>query len=785
VPEEQGLNEENRTVARRNDPPEGQLLLGPRHGAEDGAGRRAYAAYGDLDPVGPPSAKRRFIDYPRRARRGWTRWFPSWRLVLSLLLIVVAALCGAVLVKYSRTSLPSQQNADATFQTTVVNDTSGKAIGRFSAQTRFWKPLAEIPPAVQNAVLAAEDRTFRTNGGISFTGVVRAALNNVRGGARQGGSTITQQYVKNAFSSTTDRSWSRKIDEFFVSIKAAQQLSKNDILENYLNIIYFGRGCYGVEAAAQCYFGKPVAKLTPTQAAYLAGIIDGPELYDSGTPDARAAAKARWTYVLDGMVTQGWLSPAERAKAVFPKVKPRTEPKAPGADDQTQYLLAMVQQEARDKYKINEQDLQRGGYKISTSFDLQKMKDAADAVHQVLGPRSSWPSRTQVAVATVDATNGQVVSVYAGDGKRSQNAVTQDIVQAGSTFKPFALVAALEGKRSTGSCDPQAPGSDALSLRSRFDGHSPQKIKGAGTVRNFGNEQFGYIDLVTATAHSVNTVYVGLNRKVGPGQTEQVARCAGYPERANGLNDTPRNVLGSSAPHPLDVARAYATFAAQGVRHDTYWIKSITKNGDTVVPEQKGDDGTRVFDKGVMADATYAMQAVVKEGTGTYVSRLGRPVAGKTGTSEANKSAWFAGFTPQYATVVALYRTDKKGNPIALQPWGALQSPVVGGGYPARVWETYMASILQGTKVEDFPEPVFGGGTFNPAPAPAPSPTVAPSPSGSATPSPTLSPTPTASEPQPSPSDSNPTPEPSVTDTKPLPSPPGFPRPKPSHSPKP
>jgi membrane peptidoglycan carboxypeptidase len=292
---------------------------------------------------------------------------------------------------------------------------------------------------------------------------------------------------------------------------------------------------------------------------------------------------------------------------------------------------------------------------------------------------------------------------------------------------------------------------------------------------------------VTATAHSVNTVYVALNRKVGPAQTAQVARCAGYPETANGLNDMPRNVLGSSAPHPLDVARAYATFAAQGVYHDTYWIKSIKKaDGTVVVPEHKAS-GKRVFDEGVVADATYAMQAVVKEGTGTYVRRLDRPVAGKTGTSEENKSAWFAGFTPKYATVVALYRTDKNGNPIALQPWGVLQSPVVGGGYPARVWETYMASILHGKKVEDFPDPVFGGKTLNPAPPPAPSPSTTASPSSSAAPSPTPTPAPTASGPEPSPSDSSPTPEPSATETnpQPLPSPPGFPRPKPKPSPKP
>ncbi len=279
-------------MSRRSDRSQGQLLLGPRHGAEDGAGRRAYEAYTDLDPVGPPPAKGRFIDYPRRQRRGWTRWIPSWRLVLSLILIMIAGLCAAVLVAYSRTELPSQQNVDATFQTTIVTDTRGQEIGRFAAQNRIWKPLNQIPRVVQDAVIAAEDRTFRTNQGVSFTSVVRAAVNNVRGGARQGGSTITQQYVKNAYSSTTDRTVGRKINEFFVSIKAAQSLSKDEILERYLNIIYFGRGCYGVEAAAHCYFDKNVGELTPSEAAYLAGIINGPELYDSGTRAAAAAAEA-------------------------------------------------------------------------------------------------------------------------------------------------------------------------------------------------------------------------------------------------------------------------------------------------------------------------------------------------------------------------------------------------------------------------------------------------------------------------------------------------------------
>ena len=780
-------------MARRSDRSDGQLLLGPRHGAEDGTGRRAYETYADLDPVGRRPAKGRFIDYPRRSRRRWTRWIPSWRLVLSLFLILVAALCAAVLIAYTRTELPSEQNVDATFQTTIVYDTHRKELGRFAAQNRIWTPLNKIPRTVQDAVIAAEDRTFRTNQGVSFTSVVRAALNNVRGGARQGGSTITQQYVKNAYSSTTDRTVSRKINEFFVSIKAAQSLSKDQILERYLNIIYFGRGCYGVEAAAQCYFNKPVAKLTPSEAAYLAGIVNGPELYDSRTAAAKAAATARWSYVLDGMASMGSITPQQRAGAVLPKVLPRHRQAKQAAGDQTEYLLGMIREEAK-AYGITEQNLEQGGYRISTTFDSERIRDAERSLTDVLGPRKSWPSRTQAAIATIDARNGQVVSVYAGNGDRDSNAVTQDIAQAGSTFKPFALVAALEGAREPGNCDPQPPGPDSLSLRSRIDGRSPYRIPGLKQrVTNFPGEHFGFVDLVTATAHSVNTAYVRLNRQVGPQHTMDVAVCAGYPAPAEGgqgtlgLNDGILNVLGTSSPHPLDVASAFATFAAQGVRHDPYWIKSISKaDGTKVVPERK-NTGKRVFDEGVMADATYAMEAVVKQGTATYVRNLGRPAAGKTGTTSGNMSAWFAGFTPQYATVVTLYRLDRHGNPVELEPWAGAGSEVTGGSLPARVWTDYMREILKDEPVEDFPQPVFGGTTVNAAPTPSVTPSSAPSESESpsAAPTPTPTATPTPSEPTPSPSEPSPTPSATESEPGPLPTQPGLPRPKPRPRPSP
>jgi len=365
-----------------------------------------------------------------------------------------------------------------------------------------------------------------------------------------------------------------------------------------------------------------------------------------------------------------------------------------------------------------------------------------------------------------------VVSVYGGDGKRAQNAVTQDIAQAGSTFKPFGLIAGLEGKRGKGDCGPKAPDDTSLSLRSTFDGHSPQNFNGF-KVSNFGQEQFGNIDLVQATTHSVNTVFVALNKKVGPEHTEDVAICAGYPPRTNGLAPVQSNVLGTSSPHPIDVARAFSTIAAQGVRHDSYVItKIVSAQNGAVIKRHTTTSDKQVFDPGVIADTTYAMQQVVKHGTATTVNRLGRPVAGKTGTTTDNKAAWFAGFTPQYTTVVVMYRQNAKGGVVSLQPWAGAGSEVTGGTLPARVWTTYMQDVLDGVPVADFPEPTNGGqdaasspiqtqtetstphpstttSTQRPPPTPTPTPTggPSPSPSVSAEPTPTFSPTPTRTRP--------------------------------------
>ena len=268
-------------------------------------------------------------------------------------------------------------------------------------------------------------------------------------------------------------------------------------------------------------------------------------------------------------------------------------------------------------------------------------------------------------------------------------------------------------------------------------------------MQNFGGASYGYINLLRATANSVNTVYVGLNDQIGPEKTMNAAIRAGLPKSTPGLQANLSNVLGTSSPHPIDMAGAYATFAAQGVRHPPFVVSAIRRTDGGVAYRNRGA-GKTVFDKAVMADATFAMQQVVKGGSGSYAQALGRPVAGKTGTSTDNKSAWFVGYTPQLSTAVAMYRVGKNGKTLDLQGFGGF-GEITGGSFPVRIWTSYMQAALDGAKVEEFPQPSFGGDVVNQAP-PSTQPPAAP------TQKPEPSPTPTTPTPTTTPTDRTPTP---------------------------
>ncbi|SDP52920.1 Membrane carboxypeptidase (penicillin-binding protein) [Pedococcus dokdonensis] len=651
-------------------------------------------------------------------RKKWLKGLGITALVGFLLAVV------AFFLAYSLIDTP-KPNDLANAQASIIYYADGKTeMDRISEVNRESVKLSQVPKPVQQAHLAAEDRNFYQNSGISPTGIARAVWVGLRGGATQGGSTITQQYVKNYFL-TQDQTLSRKGREIIISIKIAKQESKDQILENYLNTIYYGRGAYGIQTASKAYFNKDVSKLTPSEGAFLASVIRAPSLYDPGLgAEQKANAESRWKYVMDGMVTEGWLTPEQRAAAKFPTLqKPR---KTTGATGPTGYLVDQVKRELKSKLKLTDADIDKGGYKIVSTID-KRTQDAAVAAVKDRMPTGKGTSTLRAGLTSIKPGDGAIVALYGGaDYQKNQfNTATQATMQAGSTFKVFALLAGLSQDK-------------PISTHTKFDGRSPQYFKEfedsaaktdflrRGGVANFGGgagEQFGNIDLREATGHSVNTVYAQLNIKVGPEATKAAAIAAGLPSDAQAkarkiepLGTNYANVLGTSHVTVLDMANAYATIAAQGTRATPYIIRTV-KGGPGDLDYKVKPVKKAAFDKDVMADTIDAMEQVVKSGTATYAQNLGRPAAGKTGTTTDNKAAWFDGYTPQLATAVGIYSTGKNGEELSMNNVPGV-GELTGATVPLRIWTDFMEAALKGQKVVDFPKRVGLGDdqVFTPPP---------------------------------------------------------------------
>jgi membrane peptidoglycan carboxypeptidase len=657
------------------------------------------------------------------------RYLPSWRQWLALFATGFGLLVAAFVVLYVKVDVP-KPNDQALQQSSVVYFADGRTVlGRFGQTNRESVPLSQVPVSLQHAVLAAEDRQFYEHGGFSPTGIVRAAWNDLRGGSLEGGSTITQQLVKNYYL-TQQRTLSRKMQEFIVSIKIEQQLSKDQILQDYLNTIYFGRGAYGVQAAARAYFHTDVSQLTPAQGAVLASILRSPGAY---SPEHHLdALKARWTFVLDGEVTEGWMTAAQRAAAVFPTISPRG---VAGPSGPNGYVVAYVESELAS-HGISEDDLASGGLRVYTSID-QKAQGAAVAAVTKQRPTTDAKG-VRVGLASVDPRTGEIVAMYGGpDYGRPQyiNDATQSIAQAGSTFKAFTLAAALKA---------------GVTLDSRWDGSSGRvftDVHGSTTkpIANEDHKSYGHITLLQAIEDSVNTVFVDVENQpeVGAAAVVQAARDAGIPESVQ-IQPTLSATLGVASPTALDMASAYGTFASGGMRYTpTIVTKVVGSNGGsiyTLTPR-----GTRAFDQDLSAQVDFALQKVVTDGTGTKARAVGRPVAGKTGTTDSNLSAWFVGYTPQMSTAVVMFRTGPDGRTRESLTGAGGGGRVNGGSFPAAIWTSYTSAALKGTPVLKFPtapEPL--GLTASPTPTPTASP--------SATSSPSPTPSTSTSGPSPSPS---------------------------------
>nr|WP_216629628.1 transglycosylase domain-containing protein [Brevibacterium renqingii] len=661
------------------------------------------------------------LNYPRAGVSGWTRYLPSIRVLVVGGLSVIIALCVLFAIGYASTDIP-EPNLEATGQTSTIFYSDGKTpIGQYKVEDRKSVDIDEISEPMQKAAIAAEDTSFYENRGISIKGLSRAVVGVATNKYAGGGSTITQQYVKN-FYLTNEHSFDRKIKEMFISLKIDQQQSKDQILANYLNTIYLGRRSYGIEVAAQNYFDKPAKDLDVSESALLAAMIQRPGAADpSENPEAY---EDRFNYVVKSMTDEGFITEEQAAKVEMPKVQKAN--KESSLSGQKGYMWDFVRREALKKLDIDEAQLDRGGYNIVTTFDKDRMKAAEKAIKS-LPPNQ--PDGMQAGLVSIDPDNGGIEAFYGGKNYLDQafNASTQSHVQSGSTFKPFALVAGLE---------------NGVRLTDTYPGSSPTTLNNDGTpwtVNNFGSTSYGPVSLLKATQSSINTAYAALNVQVGPDKTVDVAQRAGLSGNCTdeemesgstggcsiGLTPNPSNVLGTASVKPIDMATAYATFASNGVRHETHSIKKITQGTDDEEVFKAESKGKRVFDKAVAAETSFALQQVVNGGSGSYAQNLGRPAAGKTGTTNENKAAWFSGYTPNLATSVVLYR-EVDGKEVSIGAYGG-RGQVTGGSFPVQVWTDYMQQALEGEKVEQFPargelpdkpKPK----NTNPAPAPKPQP---------------------------------------------------------------
>jgi len=591
-------------------------------------------------------------------------------------------------IAYFTVSIPDP-NAYVNSQATIIQYANGEEIGRVGAQNRTIVSLTKIPLHLREAVMAAEDRDFYSNKAFSPIGILRALKNNLLGGSLQGGSTITQQYAKTAFL-TSERTIQRKIKELVIAIKLENQLSKDEILENYLNTIYFGRGSYGVQTASQQYFNRTVDQLSISQAVVLASILRSPGLYDPAfNKDNRPRLENRFAYVVKGMVEKGWLTEKEAAKLKIPYIAPRAT--SGSLSGPKGHIIEAVRKDLI-KFGFTEDQIMVGGLVVKTTLVQQAQQAAVDAVNKQAPTKA--PDNLHIGLVAIRPGTGEIIAMYGGKDylTRQLNDATQAIAQAGSTFKPFALIAGLQ---------------QGIPLTSMWNGDSPQTFDDAGKpypVANYGFEGWGQISLLKATASSVNTVFVPLGIQVGPENVVEAARRAGIPESV-AMMPTPSVVLGVASPHVLDVANAYATFAANGIYAKPYLISQVIGSNKGVLYEGKPQT-QEVFAADVMADLTYALKNVVTSGSGFAARKLNRPVAGKTGTSQSNASAWFSAYTPQLAASVALFRDDATQT---LKGVGGLAT-VTGGSFPARIWTAFMQGALKGEPVLNFPAPANIGG---------------------------------------------------------------------------
>jgi membrane peptidoglycan carboxypeptidase len=577
---------------------------------------------------------RRLRNVPRRG--GWRRLRRvAIRLVksgLTSVLLLVSAVAGLVYGS-SQVAFP---NRAATPEATLYEYSDGTPMATQGPDHRLVVPLSKVPESVRHSVLAAEDRGFYSEPGVSFTGLARAALTDIGGGAIQGGSTITQQYVKNAYL-TSQRTASRKFREMVLSIKLSREYSKDQVLEWYLNTIYFGRGAYGIEAAALSYFGVSVDQLSVAQGAVLAAIIRSPIGYD---PDKHAAKlHSRWEFVVDGMVSEGWLRKADRQRLRFPTVLPRADSLFGANAGPNGVALRAIRAEL-SVAGFTDSRLRAGGLTVRTTLSRPAQTAAVDAVSTGLAGASK---ALRGAVVSIQPSTGAVLVYYGGADPSGEDA-TQNWRLPGQTLEPFVLAAAVQ--------------------------------QGVPV-----NAQLGPRSLVSATTRADARVYGLLASKLDPARLTATALRFGVPP-------SPEYEV-----RPLDLAAGYAALAAGGVARAPYLVAQVTDRSGKVLYTHRPTPPRRVLSARIANDVAYAMHAVA--------AQVGHPLAGRMSSAASGDrglaaDSWLAGFTPRVATV-AWIGTETKPGAGPAKPTAALPGQLAGS-----VWQRVTEAALRGTSPSVF-----------------------------------------------------------------------------------
>ncbi|MFB6875383.1 transglycosylase domain-containing protein [Streptomyces sp. NPDC056323] len=641
----------------------------------------------------PPITRRlRTPDYPRAGRRGWRRWIPSWRLVLGSVLMFTATLATVVGIAYARTDIPEDLNAFATQQDTVYYWADGTPMARTGWVSRQEMPLSKIPDHVRWAVLAAENADFYSDHGISTQGITRALWRTVSDGDTQGGSTITQQYVKNVYLSQ-DQSFSRKFTEMLMAVKLDRRLSKDKILQEYLNTSWFGRGTYGLQRASQAYYGKEVTQLNASEGAFLASLLKGASLYDPAVnPRNRERAVERWQWTLDRMVEIGRLSPAERATyTTFPEPKPPHRSNSAGGQDG--YLVQLAESYAKRAGHISDARFDLGGYQIYTTFEKPRMTALARAVRDArdkLDPKQRKADRFVRFGASTVAPDGRILAVYGGPDFERQafNESNAGTVPAGSAFTPFVYAAGLQhgvthernGPRSTVTPSTEYDGDDDIPVMTPegpYWDRSGKMVKG----NNDGDKSFGRISLHEAMTKSANSPFLQLGMDTGLKLVRSTAEASGLLPASFGP-PVPAFAMGNSTPSAIRMADAYGTFAARGVHTDPYSVRKVTRNGEPVrldLPRPRRAVRSDVADAITRSLTRPGMRGVA----------MAAPVAAKAGTTEDDTARWYVGYGPAASTAVVVYRMDLAKSLAPLPLKGLAGGPEDDGKLPAQIWNTY------------------------------------------------------------------------------------------------